>query len=233
MIAAAAEDGAAVPAVPARDTVKRVDLDRQIVRRDDCRARRSGSRRRRRDFAGACFEDALAAAARGVDATDEAMLAERAGHAVRVVPGDERNVKITTPDDLASSRARACPGSPRVGTGYDLHRLVEGRPLVLAGVTLPFERGPLGHSDGDVVCHALTDAILGAAGAGRHRPAFSQHRSALEGRAGARSARPRRRDRPRPRAGASSSVDVTIILERPKLAPHSPRFASDWRTRSA
>ena len=61
----------------------------------------------------------------------------------------------------------------RVGTGYDLHRLVDGRPLTLGGVTIPFERGPLGHSDADVVCHAVTDAILGAAALGdigRHFP---------------------------------------------------------------
>src|SRR6185503_12434316 len=61
----------------------------------------------------------------------------------------------------------------RAGTGYDLHRLVAGRPLILGGVTIPAERGALGHSDADVVCHAVTDAILGAAGLGdigRHFP---------------------------------------------------------------
>ena len=98
--------------------------------------------------------------------------------AVRIVDGDASNIKITTPDDLpvaeaiarghASRRARG-----RAGTGYDLHRLVAGRPLILGGVTIPFERGALGHSDADVVCHALTDAMLGAAclgDIGRHFP---------------------------------------------------------------
>jgi 2-C-methyl-D-erythritol 2,4-cyclodiphosphate synthase len=146
------------------------------------------------------------------------MLAERAGHAVRVVPGDERNVKITTPDDLANVRA-AVSGLPRVGIGYDLHRLVEGRPLVLAGVTLPFERGPHGHSDGDVLCHALADALFGAAGAGD----IGQHFPNTD---------PQWKDAPgldllgraveivRGRGWRVASVDATIILERPKLAPH-------------
>src|SRR5205823_259282 len=93
------------------------------------------------------------------------------------------NIKITTPDDLAVAeailrgRVDQAPAAGRcgfrVGTGYDLHRLVEGRPLVLGGVTIPFERGLLGHSDADVVCHAATDAVLGAASAGdigRHFP---------------------------------------------------------------
>ena len=93
------------------------------------------------------------------------MLAERAGHPVAIVQGEIRNMKITTADDLLVAR-RAFAPAPRVGTGYDLHRLVPERPLMLAGIDVPSERGPLGHSDGDVVCHALTDAILGAAVAG-------------------------------------------------------------------
>ena len=124
----------------------------------------------------------LLPAARGGDATDEASLAERAGHAVRIVEGERTNIKVTTPEDLAVAEARAggaaaprdsAVGAGRVGTGYDLHRLVEGRPLILGGVTVPSSRGALGHSDADVVCHAVTDAILGAASLGdigRHFP---------------------------------------------------------------
>ena len=82
-----------------------------------------------------------------------------------IVAGDPQNLKITTADDLARARA-ALAGTARVGTGYDLHRLVEHRPLVLAGVGIPSERGPFGHSDGDVVAHALIDALLGAAALG-------------------------------------------------------------------
>src|SRR4029077_6020848 len=122
----------------------------------------------------------------GADATDEAALAERTGHPVRLVEGEATNIKITGPEDLAIAEAIAQtrhdsvtqpPPKPartgRAGTGYDLHRLVPGRPLVIGGVTIPSDRGALGHSDADVVCHALIDAILGAVclgDIGRHFP---------------------------------------------------------------
>ena len=107
----------------------------------------------------------------------------------------------------------------RIGNGYDLHRLVAGRPLILGGVTIPFDKGLLGHSDADVVCHAITDAILGAAGAGdigRHFPdtdaAWKDANSLdLLRRAAAIVAE----------AGfAVVNVDVVVIAQRPKLAPH-------------
>ena len=156
------------------------------------------------------------------------MLAEQAGHAVAAVAGDAGNVKITTMEDLTAARARFPTAVPRVGTGYDLHQLVAGRPLVLAGVLIPFDRGPLGHSDGDVLCHALIDAIFGAAGAGdigRHFPPSD----------------PQWQDAPGldllARAveivGAHgwrvSSADVTIVLERPRLGPH----VAELRARAA
>jgi 2-C-methyl-D-erythritol 2,4-cyclodiphosphate synthase len=138
-----------------------------------------------------------------------------------VVQGDERNVKITTPDDLTMARATLISGAAgsRVGTGYDLHRLVEGRPFVLAGIVIPFERGPVGHSDADVLCHALVDAMLGAAGAGDIGRHFPNTDPAWKDAAGldllARSVAI-----VRGLGWAVSNVDVTIILERPKLLPH-------------
>jgi 2-C-methyl-D-erythritol 2,4-cyclodiphosphate synthase len=107
----------------------------------------------------------------------------------------------------------------RIGNGYDLHRLVDGRPLILGGVTIPFEKGLLGHSDADVICHAVTDAILGAAGAGdigRHFPDtdpvwkdadsldFLRRAAVIVGAAGF----------------AVVNIDVVVIAQRPKLAPH-------------
>src|SRR6185503_917232 len=98
---------------------------------------------------------AIAAARSGVDATDEAALAERAGYKVHVVDGDPGNMKVTTAEDLeaARQRMRGAGGPPptvsRVGTGYDLHRLMSGRPLVIGGVTVDSDRGALAHSDGD------------------------------------------------------------------------------------
>jgi 2-C-methyl-D-erythritol 4-phosphate cytidylyltransferase / 2-C-methyl-D-erythritol 2,4-cyclodiphosphate synthase len=219
VLAGLEEAGAVVPALRARDTVKRVDgqtrLVRETIARDTVWLAQTPQGFRRRVLA-----DAVAVGATGLDATDEAMLAERAGHTVRVVAGDERNIKITTPEDLAAARTLVTP-APRVGTGYDLHRLVPGRPLVLAGVVVPFGCGPEGHSDGDVVCHALIDAMLGAAGAGdigRHFPNTDpqwQDAAGLDLLERARSLV----------AGlgwAVASVDVTVLLEQPKLAPHVP-----------
>jgi 2-C-methyl-D-erythritol 4-phosphate cytidylyltransferase/2-C-methyl-D-erythritol 2,4-cyclodiphosphate synthase len=226
VIAAAVETGAAVPAVASRDTVKRRDRGSGMVRESVPRAEiwlAQTPQGFRRDVMTAIAP--LGAGDR--EATDESMLVEWAGLPVKIVDGDERNVKITTPDDLAAARGERA-AAPRVGTGYDLHRLVEGRALVLAGISVPFERGPLGHSDGDVLCHALTDAVLGAAGAGdigRHFPNTD----------------PAWKDAPgldllaravaivRAAGFQPASADVSIILERPKLSP----FVDTMRERVA
>jgi len=216
VIDAAREWGAAVPAMAARDTVKRVADDSGIVTATIPRGE-VWLAQTPQGFGRGVLAAAMAGSA-GDDVTDEAMLVEQSGGTVHVVEGDARNVKITTAADLSAARL-AFASAPRVGTGYDLHRLVEGRALVLAGVTVPFERGPLGHSDGDVLCHALTDAVLGAACAGD----IGQHFSNVD---------PRWKDAPgldllrravaivREQGWTVSSADVTVILERPRLAPH-------------
>jgi 2-C-methyl-D-erythritol 4-phosphate cytidylyltransferase/2-C-methyl-D-erythritol 2,4-cyclodiphosphate synthase len=166
------------------------------------------------------LDRAIAFAADGTEATDEAMLVERAGLPVEIVAGDPRNIKITTSDDLMTARMTST-GPPRVGTGYDLHRLVPNRALVLAGVTLPCELGPLGHSDGDVVCHALADAMFGAAGAGDIGQHFPNTDARWKNIAGldllARAAAILNE-----RGWQLASADVTVVLERPKLVPHLP-----------
>jgi len=106
----------------------------------------------------------------------------------------------------------------RVGTGYDLHRLVEGRPLILGGVTIPFERGLMGHSDADVICHALTDAILGAAAAGDIGRHFSDTDPRWRGASSLDLLR-RAVEIVRDRGFSVVNVDVVIIAERPKLGP--------------
>ena len=174
-VEAAIAHGAAIAALQATDTVKRGNAGRVIVgtlSRDEVFLAQTPQA-----FRIGILRDALALARANADATDEAMLAEQAGHHVHLVEGDPRNLKITTPADLEIARQlMAVPGTTaglRIGNGYDLHRLVTGRPLVLGGVTIPFERGLQGHSDADAVCHAVTDAILGAAAAGdigRHFP---------------------------------------------------------------
>lgn len=225
---AALEAGAAIPALAARDTVKEVrqgDGSARIVHRTLPRdaivlvqtpqAFRTG-----------ILREAIALGRGGVEATDEATLAERAGHVVRVVEGDPRNVKITTPEELEAARRMAAvdeEGAPargvRVGTGYDLHRLVSGRRLVIGGVTIPFPRGLDGHSDADALCHAVIDAILGAAAAGdigRHFPDTDgrwKGASSLDllGQAAAIV---------RSRGFAIENIDAVVMAERPVLAPY-------------
>jgi 2-C-methyl-D-erythritol 2,4-cyclodiphosphate synthase len=146
------------------------------------------------------------------------MLAEQAGLPVAIVIGDEDNVKLTTPADMAAARARVLAGG-RVGMGYDLHRLAEGRPMILAGVTIPFDRGPFGHSDGDVLSHAIVDAIFGAAGVGDIGRHFPDTDPAWKGAAGLDLLR-RAVAIVKERGWEVANADATIILERPKLAPH-------------
>jgi len=218
-IDAAAAHGAAIAALQSRDTVKRVAGDGRItetIPRETIYLAQTPQGFRR---------DVLAAAIElgrsGVEATDEAMLAERAGYHVHVVDGDPGNVKVTTSADLDAARARmASTGKPartgRAGTGYDLHRLVEGRPLILGGVTVPSDRGALGHSDADVVCHAATDAILGAVGLGdigRHFPDTDPRWKDADSLVLLREAARMLRDH----GYEVGNLDVTVILERPKI----------------
>ena len=218
-IDAAAAHGAAIAALESRDTVKRVAGDGRItetIPRETIYLAQTPQGFRR---------DVLAAAIElgrsGVEATDEAMLAERAGYHVYVVDGDPGNVKVTTSADLDAARARmASTGKPartgRAGTGYDLHRLVEGRPLILGGVTVPSDKGALGHSDADVVCHAATDAILGAVGLGdigRHFPDTDPRWKDADSLVLLREAARMVRDH----GYEVGNLDVTVILERPKI----------------
>jgi 2-C-methyl-D-erythritol 4-phosphate cytidylyltransferase/2-C-methyl-D-erythritol 2,4-cyclodiphosphate synthase len=224
-IAAAAESGAALAALPASDTVKRArgggtragSLVADLVVAETLSRDTIFLAQTPQAFRPEVLRAALALEG---DATDEAALAERAGHAVRLVPGEPTNIKITTPDDLALARAIAGGGSAvRAGTGYDLHRLVDGRPLVLGGVTIPFDRGPLGHSDGDALCHAITDAVLGAVAdgdIGRHFPDTDDRWKGASSLGLLRLAA----QIVRQASHAILNVDATVILERPKLLPH-------------
>ncbi|MCU1384254.1 MAG: Bifunctional enzyme IspD/IspF [Acidobacteria bacterium] len=249
-IAAAAESGAALAAVQSRDTVKVGQERQDARDRRDAQGSRLGPGVRvvkatlpretiylaqtPQAFHRDILRQALELGARdGIEATDEAALVELAGLPVRLVDGEATNIKITTRDDMtlgeAIAAAHAAPrtaqGAPRTppldraGTGYDLHRLVDGRPLILGGVTIPAQRGALGHSDADVVCHAVTDAILGAAGLGdigRHFPDTdarwkdADSLELLRQVAGLVTAE----------GFAIGNVDVTVILEAPKIRDH-------------
>ena len=226
---AAAAHGAAIAAIPARDTVKQVDRREPgtiaaTLPRDTIFLAQT-PQAFRRDVLARALGAAAAQGAPGAVATDEAMLAERAGFKVHIVEGDPRNVKVTTPEDLVSPKPRSGEGG-RIGTGYDLHRLVEGRPLILAGVRIPFERGLEGHSDADIVCHAVTDAILGAAALGdigRFFPDTDAQWKDADSIALLRGAM----DAVRGAGYAVSNVDVTVIAERPKLLPYLDEMRSN------
>jgi len=253
-IDAAQESGAAIAAVGARDTVKlastRGDVPPQSGRSPEGATFVSRTIGRElvflaqtpQAFRREVLRDAVALGQGGVEATDEAALAELAGHAVRLVEGDPRNVKITTADDLAlaggapvhpsaarrADRPDALLGlAPvRTGVGYDLHRLVPGRPLLLGGVALPFPKGLAGHSDGDVLCHAVIDAILGAAGAGDIGQHFPDTDDRWRGAAGLDLLR---------RAAAAvrgagfeiENTDAVVIAEQPRLVPFLPAIVGN------
>jgi len=221
---AALESGAAIAALVAQDTVKLVDtadglpiVDTTLPRDTIYLAQTPQVFRR------SVLEDGLAFGAAGMEVTDEAMLVERVGHTVRLVDGDLGNVKLTTARDLEIARARVerseAHSEMRIGIGYDLHRLVAGRPLVLGGVSIPHKSGLLGHSDADAVCHAVADAILGAAAAGdigQHFPDSDRKwkdASSLDLLAGVY-------EIVRKRGFTVRNVDVVVIAEEPKLGPH-------------
>jgi len=220
-IDAALTHGAAIAALPARDTVKRTDgsrLVRGTIPREEIFLAQTPQA-----FRVGVLRDALLLASSAADATDEAMLAEQAGHSVYLVDGDPRNLKITTPEDLEiAERLVATNGrgaSIRIGNGYDLHRLVAGRQLILGGVAIPFDKGLEGHSDADAVCHAVTDAILGAASAGDIGRHFPDTDALFKG---ANSIDLLKRAVAILRAGgyAVSNVDVVVVAQQPKLSPH-------------
>jgi 2-C-methyl-D-erythritol 4-phosphate cytidylyltransferase/2-C-methyl-D-erythritol 2,4-cyclodiphosphate synthase len=222
-IAAAAEHGAAIAAAPATDTVKRVGPgDARVVVETIARETiylAQTPQAFRRDV----LRDAVALGRAGTDATDEAMLAERAGYPVHIVASDPSNVKITTASDLDVARGRETRTVTRAGAGYDLHRLVEGRRLILGGVDIPCDRGALGHSDADVVCHAATDAILGAATLGDIGRHFPDSDPAWKG-ASSIDLLCRAAAMVRESGFDIGNVDIVVVLERPKIAPHIARI---------
>jgi len=212
--AAAAATGAALLVAPVVDTVKRVagaDVTATVPRDDLARALTPQA------FRGDVLQRAWAQEGAG-EWTDEAALIEASGGRVAAVPGDPRNVKVTRPEDLDALRG-VFPRRMRVGQGVDVHPFAAGRPLFLCGVGIPSETGLAGHSDADAPLHAVTDAILGALGAGdigdhfppseeRWRDAssdlFVRHAVSLAAAVGA----------------AVTHCDVTILAEQPRISPH-------------
>ena len=154
-------------------------------------------------------------------ATDDAALLESAGETVLLVAGADSNIKLTYPEDaMRLEQALTARFVPRVGTGFDVHVLTEGRKLILCGVEVPHDKGLAGHSDADVGIHALCDAIYGALAEGdigRHfPPSEADWKDADSARFLVHAA-----GRIAARGGVLANVDVTLICERPKIAPHA------------
>lgn len=213
--------GSGVAAVPVTDTIKRAEQNgvvRETLPREQLWAMQTPQAFRTQELRHAI--ELLAA--RGEAATDDARAMEACGYSVYLVESDGGNIKLTRPEDMELARLRLgereAKTMQRIGHGYDAHRLVEGRKLILCGVEIPYEKGLLGHSDADVALHALTDALLGAAALGDIGGHFPDSDEKYHGISSllllketvrllaAQGAKP-------------VNVDVTIIAQRPKLKP--------------
>jgi 2-C-methyl-D-erythritol 4-phosphate cytidylyltransferase/2-C-methyl-D-erythritol 2,4-cyclodiphosphate synthase len=217
VIAALDEAPGAIPALPLGDTIKRAEG--QTIRATIDRS----NLWRAQTPQGFHFDAILAAhrAAAGKALTDDAAIAEAAGLAPVIVAGDERNLKITTADDLAAAERlmAARLGDVRVGQGFDVHPYGPGDHIWVCGIAIPHEVGAVGHSDADTGLHAITDAVLGAIGAGDIGMHFPPTDPRWKGAASDQFLR-FAADLVRAKGGVVSAVDVTIICERPRISPH-------------
>ena len=218
VLEAAAGTGAAVAAVPVKDTVRQTrggdNTDSITLPRD-----RLYSVQTPQGFDVALIREAYAAAeGEGFLGTDDGGLAERAGHPVTIVEGSYRNIKITTQEDL--------PMETRIGTGFDVHRLTEGRKLILCGIEIPFEKGLLGHSDADVAVHALMDAMLGAAAMGDIGRHFPDTDDAYKG-ISSMILLQKVRELIEQEGFRLGNADITIMAQRPKLSPYIEKMRTN------
>lgn len=218
------QKGSAVAGVPVKDTIKRTNGEGLVLNtppRDNLWQVQTPQA----FFYRQILEAHQAAESQGISATDDASLVEAMGQRVYMLPGSYENLKVTTPEDfvlagaLLANRVGESRAVPRTGLGYDAHRLVEGRPLVLGGVTIPWERGLLGHSDADVLTHAVMDAILGAASLGDIGRHFPDTDPAYAG-ASSVALLEQVRAKVEARGWRVVHVDATVQAQAPKLAPH-------------
>ena len=161
----------------------------------------------------------------GLNETDDCALMEKMGASIEVVEGSYENIKLTTKEDvltaqsiLKSREGKGADLSMRIGTGFDTHRLTEGRPLIIGGINIPYEKGLLGHSDADVLVHAVIDALFGATALGdigRHFPDTDERYKGADSLVLLKEASRLVRE-----AGYEiGNVDATIIVQKPKMAP--------------
>jgi 2-C-methyl-D-erythritol 4-phosphate cytidylyltransferase/2-C-methyl-D-erythritol 2,4-cyclodiphosphate synthase len=226
-IGSARERGSGVAAMRCRDTVKAAGDDGLVEHTPDRRS--LWLVQTPQTFQYQMIRQAYdRAAAEGIDATDDAAIAEWSGEKVFLVEGSADNIKITTPEDIPHAEAIACardgmPNCTRIGEGYDAHRLAQGRALVLGGVTVPHEMGLLGHSDADVLAHAVMDALLGAAGMGDIGAHFPDTDNAYKGISSLLLLK-RVAELLRGQGWQIGNVDATVIAQRPRLAQYIPQM---------
>ncbi len=219
-IDAARANGAAIPVVPVADTIKLVS-ENGAVEATPSRAHLRIAQTPQA-FAFDAILDAHRRAAQDGrdDFTDDSALAEWAGLTVATFEGDVANMKLTTPEDFAREEARlgAALGDIRTGTGYDVHAFGDGDHLMLCGVRVPFNRGFLAHSDGDVGLHAIVDAILGALADGDIGSHFPPNDPKWKG-AASDQFLVHAVDLVKQRGGRIAHLEVTMICEAPKIGP--------------
>ena len=220
-ITAAKQKGAAIPAVPIADTIKRIDAASIVTETLDRNQLRMVQTPQAFGFDLIMAAHRRAAEAGRDDFTDDAALAEWAGHPVSIFEGEADNVKLTTNDDFARAEMtrHAALADVRTGNGFDVHAFVEGDHVMLGGVRIPHSHGVTGHSDADVALHALVDAVLGALAdgdIGQHfPPSDPQWKGASSDRFLAFAC-----ERVRARGGVIANLDVTVVCEEPRVSPH-------------
>lgn len=212
VIRGASDRGAAVPCVAVKDSLRETEGNgSRCVDRSRFFAVQT-PQGFRRELLEEAFEKAYED---GFSGTDDASLVERLGHHIEMVPGDYDNIKITTKEDL--------PMENRIGTGFDVHRLVEGRKLILGGVEIPYEKGLDGHSDADVLIHALMDAMLGAAAMGdigKHFPDTDDEYKGIS----SMKLLERVNNILAENMYSIGNADITVIAQRPKLSSYTEKM---------
>ena len=232
-LAAAARCGAAAPAVPVKDTIKQAARGDGKTVPDNCLVKNTPDRSTLYAVqTPQCFDRAAyLAALEELDeekarlVTDDCSLFELTGRPVQLTQGDYANLKITTREDLPRPEQKE-EHKMRIGHGYDVHRLVEDRKLILGGVEIPFEKGLLGHSDADVLTHAVMDAVLGAAALGDIGQHFPDNDPAYAG-ADSLKLAGHVAQILKEHGYRIENIDATILCQRPKLAPHIPAMRAN------
>jgi 2-C-methyl-D-erythritol 4-phosphate cytidylyltransferase/2-C-methyl-D-erythritol 2,4-cyclodiphosphate synthase len=220
-VKAASTHGAAIPGIPVTDTIKQVNAKDEVIATPERAFLRAVQTPQAFAF-DLIYKAHNEAAQAGVsDFTDDGALAEWAGHKVTVFPGEPGNMKVTTSADFLAAETRFLRDLPdiRMGQGYDVHALGEGDGIWLGGVNIPHHQGLIGHSDADVLSHAITDALLGAMAdgdIGSHFPPSDPQWKGAASKIFLKAAV----DGIRKLGGMIANIDATIICERPKIGPH-------------